>query len=198
MLHLDLKARSLRIQKKFKKKNKRELPKKARFVYNDVKKPPLPKPVEEPATRDVKPSTNFIKFNTTAAVNSNAKRPTDHHINFLNKPDFGKVPAYLNDVKEEMSKEEQLVKTMMAQHAEEKSKAQPKMRQLSEDERQQLLSNLKAKWEQINKLYQGCTHIIALDSRSKIQRKEQYERELAELERAIERLSKKFVFVEDT
>jgi hypothetical protein len=183
--------------KKFVKKQKRELPKKGRFVYHDAKKPPIPKPTEEPAQRDIQQPKNFIKMNTTAALNASPKRAEDRSINFLQKPDYGKVPGYLNDVKQEIQRETHLVQQIMSQHQETKSRDVPKMRQLSEDERLQLLGNLKAKWEEINKLYQGCTHIIALDSRSKIQKKEQYERELADLERAIERLSKKFVFVED-
>jgi len=182
--------------KNFVKKKKQQLPKKGRFVYSDMKKPPLPKASEGPAPSMGTQPVNFIKANATAVIGAAPPAGAEAPVNFLNKPDFGKVPAYLGQVKQQVSMETQLVQTMMNAQQESKT-AGPKMRQLSEEERQVLLGNLKKKWDEINKLYQGCTHIIALDSRSKIVRKEQYERELAELEVAIERLSKKYVFVED-
>jgi hypothetical protein len=75
--------------------------------------------------------------------------------------------------------------------------SQPQMRQLPEEERLMLLTDLKTKWGLVNKKYQLGSHMVNLDTIGKIRRKEQYESELRQLEAAIEKLSRSPVFVQD-
>jgi len=182
---------------KFVKKSKSALPKKGRFVYSDTQKPPLPKAAGDPGPTSPKPTKNYVRANATAVIGAMPAPREERDVNFFHKHEYGQVPTYLGAVKQEMKKEDDLVQRTLAETQAAAQRNQPKMRPLGEDERQQLLASLKKKWEEVNKLYQGCTHVIALDSRSKIAKKEQYERELSELEMAIDRLSKKYVFVED-
>lgn len=59
-----------------------------------------------------------------------------------------------------------------------------------------LLQDLKQKWEVVNRQYQLMTHIVQLDTHGKTKRKEEFELQLSQLERSIEKLSKPNVFVQ--
>jgi len=54
---------------------------------------------------------------------------------------------------------------------------------------------LKAKWEKVNTDYQSQTHVTLMDTEGKVRRKEKCEAELSQLEKDIERLSKKNIQV---
>jgi hypothetical protein len=128
---------------------------------------------------------------------ADARKPVDTSVDYLRKPDFGKVPAYIDNVKNEITAEKEYIRQVMEREREEEEKYSPKMRLLPENERENLLVELKQKWEAVNKQYQGITHIVTLDTMGKVRRKEQYENELQQIEKSIEKLSKKFVFVHD-
>ena len=66
---------------------------------------------------------------------------------------------------------------------------------MDEKEKEELLSALKAKWNHINESYQKMT--FTLDTPAKRSRKENYEADLAQLEKDIQMLSRKNVFVSD-
>ena len=68
---------------------------------------------------------------------------------------------------------------------------------MTEEEREELLDGLKLKWEAVNEKYQKITHVVKLDTMSKVRRKEQYESELDDLEKAITKLSRRVVIVQD-
>mmetsp|Transcript_30689 Transcript_30689/g.67226 ORF Transcript_30689/g.67226 Transcript_30689/m.67226 type:complete len:87 (+) Transcript_30689:1086-1346(+) len=71
------------------------------------------------------------------------------------------------------------------------------MRQLEEGERLELIDQLKAKWDDVNATYQRSSvlSLASLDTIGKVKRKEMYEAQLAQIERDIEKLSKKVVYV---
>jgi len=72
---------------------------------------------------------------------------------------------------------------------------------LPEDEREELLEALKAKWDDVNEEYQKLAHQTISTSNAtigQVRKKEQCERQLDQLEKDIERLSKKGpIFVVD-
>lgn len=172
-----------------------DLPEPTRFEYKIKTKQPLDdhndvyqKPVA---------SKNFIKENALNIIMSETKKRDTNDLDWTKKADFGKVPDYLDSVKQEIQAEKQYIRQVMKKEEEEHNRYQPKMKLLSEDERQALLIDLKRKWETVNKQYQTITHIVNLDTIGKIRRKEEYEAQLQHLEKSIEKLSKKFVFVHD-
>ena len=133
---------------------------------------------------------NFIAANAAENILAPAvKKPLDGQADFLHKPDYGQVPAYLDRVKSEIADEYRYIQELQQENAE----IQNGMRLLAEEERLQILDGLKQKWSQLNTQYQ--TMSFTVDTIAKRRRKEQYERELAELERDIERMSKQFVYV---
>ena len=176
----------------FTKKHEREpkLPPPQKFTYGDeeARRPALPKgkPVMGLVT-----SKNFITANAVENILAVPKKPMDKNVDYLNKPDYGKVPEYLDRVKSEIQEEYQYIKTMQdARLAEENDNG---VRALSEDERLELLDKLKQKWEKTNKEYQVLS--FTLDTAPKKARKERYEAELSQIEKDIEVMSRKNVFV---
>merc|ERR1712137_747797 len=73
----------------------------------------------------------------------------------------------------------------------------PPIRMLDDDERRHLIDDLKAKWDQINILYQKTTHWTTPDTIGRVTRKEKYEAQLAQIEKDIEKLNKKNVYVDE-
>ena len=120
-------------------------------------------------------------------IDEELKRISDEHEEIKIKQLDTRLELQLKEAAE-VAKKKQL---------EEEEKYQPKMRLLPEEERERLLIELKQKWETVNKQYQGITHIVTLDTMGKVRRKEQYENELQQIEKSIEKLSKKHVFVHD-
>lgn len=202
-----------------KKQSQPDLPQPTRHTYTDIRKPPVPIEATSyhftsSASADSSPSSrssnlsnsiwnsnrsrrNFISENALSVIMSDARKPVCSSINYLSKPDYGQVPEYLESVKKEMTAERDYIRSVVASAREEEQKYQPRLQLLSEEERVRLLTDLKLKWEGVNRAYQGITHIVTLDTTGKVRRKEEYETELGQLEKAIERLSKKHVFVQE-
>ena len=66
---------------------------------------------------------------------------------------------------------------------------------MDEQDRVALLRDLKHRWNQMNNAYQLITHHVYLDTMLKVKQKEYYEAQLAQLEKDIEKMSKKYVFI---
>lgn len=185
------------------------LPPPRRFEYTDKRFPTVSEALSattKPAPREPK---NFIAENAMAVIRGINDYPPGNKdsvvsskmdqpsTNYLKKSDFGKVPKYLDKVKKEVAAEKEYIREAMEQEMEMQMASQPKMRMLPEDERVKLLDQLKKKWEAVNKQYQNMTHLVSLDTIGKVRRKEEYESQLQQLEKSIDKLSKKFVFVQD-
>lgn len=177
------------------KRSTRDLPRNEKFEYKDRMKPSLDtKPLR---TREVpKKTKNFITENALAAIMAESKRATKNDIDYMHKPEYGKVPAYLEDVKHQVTKEKEYIRTMMQRERDDHSH-QPKLVLLPEEERLRLVEDLKRKWDEVNKKYQLISHNVVLDTIGKVKRKEQCEAELSQLEKAIERMSKRNIYIQE-
>lgn len=110
---------------------------------------------------------------------------------YLAKADYGQVPAYLGEVQKEIEAEKEYVRQLFSDQG---AVGGPAMKEMPEDEREMLLDALKEKWDSVNKVYQAITHKRISSSTSTagaIRRKENCEKELAQLEKDIQRLSVK-------
>lgn len=85
-------------------------------------------------------------------------------INYLKKEDYGKVPAYLSQVKEEIRRENEMIETYIKRQERPSTDEQEGFAVLTEAERVELIDALKAKWDTINANYQKITHLVVLDS----------------------------------
>ena len=103
------------------------------------------------------------------------------------------MPAYLHEVKAQIEEERTMIQEML-QSQNEMEGGFDMVTELSEAERKELIAALKAKWDAVNAQYQLITFKRVSSSNSTVgavRRKEECERQLAQLEKDIERLSAK-------
>merc|ERR1711935_1222819 len=96
---------------------------------------------------------------------------------------------YLQKIKGEIMDEYEYIRQMQQAQCE---AGPPGMRLLEEEERVALVDDLKQKWDDVNVQYQQ-TSCLSLASLGKVKRKEMYEAQLAQIEKDIEKLSKKSI-----
>lgn len=177
-----------------------KLPEPRKFDYTDAKtrKAGVPKREEKPVMGLVT-SKNFITCNAVENILAVPKKTDVRQVSYMNKKGYGKVPAYLEKVKGEIQDEYNYIMQMQeaggmdeSYGAEEEGYGSTRM--LSENERMEMLAGLKTNWDRINKAYQTLS--FTLDTPAKKQRKEEFEAQLEQIERDIERLSKRNVFIE--
>lgn len=145
---------------------------------------------------------NFIALNAIKAIKMKPPRDDtpEWQKNYKKRPGFGQIPQYLNEIKTELDYEKKQIEAVMMARQQDSNhhrRGQPQMRIMSEEERIDLLEKLKAKWEAVNAEYQKTAHVVTLDTRGKIRRKEECEQQLTQLEKSIDKLSKKVVYVCD-
>merc|ERR1712178_90246 len=102
---------------------------------------------------------------------------------------YGRTPAYLAKIQGDIEAEYKYIRQLQLQEEEERKS---QVRVLSQEEKDGLISGLKAKWEQVNTDYQATTHLTKLDTIGKVKRKEKYEAELSQIEKDIEKLNRKY------
>jgi catalase len=120
-----------------------------------------------------------------------APKPTGNmELNYMKKEDFGKVPAYLAQVKEEIKRENQMIERYVKEQMGEVEEAPEVFEEFSEEERMALVDALKAKWDSVNAQYQKITHLVKLDTTGQLRRKETLEAQLTKLENDIQRLDR--------
>lgn len=154
-------------------------------------KPDVPKTSDIPVMNLVT-SKNFVVANAVETILAAPKKVGSTAKDYLQKEDFGKVPKYLKNIKQDIDAEYDYIRMLQDQ---EEQEANSMMRPMAEEERLQLIAGLKAKWEAVNTEYQGATHLTVLDSQGKMYRKERWEAQLAQIEKDIERLNKKNIIV---
>merc|ERR1711939_1236343 len=171
-----------------------KLPEPRKFDYHDTteRKPPVPERTEKPVMGLVT-SKNFITCNAVENILAVPKKTDVRQVSYMNKKGYGKVPAYLEKVKAEIQDEYNYIQQMQEAYEEEGDDG-CRTRALSNEERLDMVEGLKTNWDRINKAYQTLS--FTLDTPAKKQRKEEFEAQLEQIERDIERLSKRNVFVE--
>ncbi|CAJ1354116.1 unnamed protein product [Effrenium voratum] len=147
---------------------------------------------EEKPVMNLVTAKNFIVANAVEVILAAPKKLPEGSRDYLKKEDYGKTPKYLTHIKKDIDAEYQYIRAL--QQAREQEEAD-RMRPLSEEERNGLIEGLKTKWEQVNTAYQGGTHITKLDTMGKMKRKERHESELMQIEKDIEKLSKKNIII---
>merc|ERR1712224_1198264 len=174
---------------------KREDP--SKLVPSSLKtrhRPGVPKADEKPIMNLVT-SKNFIVANAVETILAAPKKVSSGAKDFLNKEDYGKVPKYLTSIKRDIEAESDYISHIMEQQ---EAANRSQVRPLSDAEREDMICGLKAKWEQINTDYQATTHLTKLDTIGKVKRKEKFEAELSQIEKDIERLSRKNIMVDQS
>lgn len=151
----------------------------------------MPKLSDQPVMNLVT-SKNFVVANAVETILAAPKKLPEGAKDYIKKEDYGKVPKYLQHIKQDIEAEYQYIRQLQ----DERDQAEAdRVRPLSDEERQNLLEGLKAKWEQVNTAYQAETHQTKLDTMGKMKRKEKNEATLMQIEKDIEKLSKRNIHV---
>jgi len=137
-------------------------------------------------------SKNFIVANAVENILAAPNGYNTGNKDYLRKEDYGKVPKYLSHVKADIEAEYDYIRKLEQERAD---MTRSNVRSLEEAERQDIIINLKAKWESVNTSYQGTTHLTKLDTIGKIKRKETYEAALTQIEKDIEKMNRKNILV---
>jgi len=157
-------------------------------------KPTVPRRDEQPI-HNLVTSKNFVVANAVETILAAPRKPADNTKDFLAKEDYGKTPKYLAHIKKDIQDEFDYIRELQQQREDRnRSLVSP----LEEAERVQLIDGLKAKWEQVNTSYQATTHLTKLDTIGKTKRKEQYEAQLTQIEKDIEKLNRRNILVDAT
>jgi len=172
-----------------------KLPEPTKFEFPETigRKPRPPKRDERPV-QGLVTSKNFITCNAVENILAVPKKTDVRQVSYMNKKGYGKVPAYLEKVKAEIQDEYNYIQQMQEAY-EEQGEDGCRTRVLNDGERMEMIEGLKTNWDRINKAYQTLS--FTLDTPAKKQRKEEFEAQLEQIERDIERLSKGAIFVEE-
>jgi|ERR1711907_682097 len=173
-----------------------KLPEPKKFEFTDAvdKKPAVPRRNERPVLGLVT-SKNFITCNAVENILAVPKKTDVRQVSYMNKKGYGKVPAYLEKVKAEIQDEYNYIQQMQEAYDEQGDDGQCRTRMMANDEKMAMLEGLKTNWDRINKAYQTLS--FTLDTPAKKQRKEEFEAQLEQIERDIEKLSKGTLFIEE-
>lgn len=123
---------------------------------------------------------NFVKDNYTTAIKGPGRKSSHDKATFKGT---GKVPAYITKRKSELKQEQEMQATLRAEADNDTG-----LTLMPEDERQSLLQGLKANHTSLQKAYLGLSVIV--DTIPKKDKKQQMERQLADLEKDIAMLER--------
>lgn len=118
------------------------------------------------------------------------KKTNDTKLDYTKKEDYGKVPAYMTQVKEEIRRENEMIERYVKHAMGEVDAPEVEYEEMTEAERLELLQQLKDKWDVLNAQYQRSSHLVRLDTTGQVRRKEDLERELAKIEKDIDNLER--------
>lgn len=160
-----------------------------------AEKPAVPSREEKPIM-GLKTCKNFITANAVEAILSEPRKIDKENVDFMEKEGYGKVPDYLDRVKGEVQRENELVDQYVRDQMRRNEEVdgddefETLSEKMSEEERKDLIDSLKCRWDHVNSKYQKICHRVAIETLGDKKRKEAQEAELQQLEEDIEKLSR--------
>ncbi|GMF26911.1 unnamed protein product [Phytophthora lilii] len=147
----------------------------------------------------LKSAKNFVTANaveTILAIPGHRARVKNEPPQYMKKEDYGQVPRYLSQVKDEIERENSMIEEFVRQnHNLMEEDSRDRVEPMDESERLALVDALKSKWDHVNAKYQKLCHNVVFDTLGKVRRKETFEKELTQLEKDIQLLEKGHVIV---
>ncbi|KAG2502548.1 hypothetical protein JM16_009521 [Phytophthora kernoviae] len=169
-----------------------------KFTYSGQTRPPVVKKDDKPIM-GLKSAKNFVTANaveTILAVPGYRARAKNEPPQYMTKEDYGQVPRYLSQVKDEIERENSMIEEFVRQnHNLMEDDGRDRVEPMDERERLALVDALKSKWDHVNAKYQKLCHNVVFDTLGKVRRKETLEKELTQLEKDIQLLEKGHVVV---
>lgn len=159
------------------------------------RKEPVPCRSEQPqyglySTKD------YVRANAIENILAEPKKRDGNQQSFMHKRSYGKVPKYLKRVQAQSQYEKEHTGALSSSTdglGSSDGLFGPSLRALTDAERDELVYELKLKWERVNEAYQKLPFTI--DTPQRKARKEHHEAELKQLENDIEALQNKAVVI---
>lgn len=155
------------------------------FMRSDGSSKPLVPRREDKPVMGLRTSKNFITANAVEAILSVPQMPQNDGVDYISKEDYGKVPEYLSQVKEEIRRENDMIDEYVRKQLAQDEDAPEEFTEMEEQLRIDLINKLKTKWDDVNEKYQKICHRTSFESFGDIAFKEGKERELKKLENDI-------------
>eukprot|EP00994_Dinema_validum_P008538 NODE_783_length_1353_cov_70.443252_g572_i0.p1 GENE.NODE_783_length_1353_cov_70.443252_g572_i0~~NODE_783_length_1353_cov_70.443252_g572_i0.p1 ORF type:complete len:273 (+),score=61.08 NODE_783_length_1353_cov_70.443252_g572_i0:70-888(+) len=133
---------------------------------------------------------NFIVANAVDNILAVPKKATAPKALHMTSRKAGKVPKYLTSIKQEIAAENEYIQRLQQNNQQAEN---DQMQPMSEEAKAEIVAGLKRRWDEIHKAYQALTFNV--DSVNKVQRKEGLEVEMEQIEKAIQKLTKKTIFI---
>ncbi|CAM9590721.1 unnamed protein product [Ascophyllum nodosum] len=152
------------------------------------RKPPVPGRDERP-TMGLVSDKNFLTANAMDAILAvpvNRQRPP---VDYLAKEDYGRVPEYLGHVKKEIRAENEMVEEFVREQMGIRSTTEDEAPEIPRQEQEELVGQLKAKWDNVNARYQQLAHHTFFEH-GRLKAKARLEGELDEIEAYIAKLTR--------
>ncbi|EAY02220.1 enkurin, putative [Trichomonas vaginalis G3] len=173
--------------------SKKELPPKTRVVpkgNEGLNNPPVPKAKDIPKLKEHLKK-NYILENWKQAPKTKKLHPEKQETWYTDKPDYGQVPAYMDRVKQEAADEAEYWDNVRESMVPEDTET--RCRLLSEEERIEILNGLYANLAENKKRYASLS--FGQDNLSFRRKKEEMEREAAQLEADIKTFERPNVYI---
>lgn len=151
-----------------------KLPAPKAFIRDEEKKPGVPTREEKPIY-GLKTSKNYITANAVENILQAPRRLAGSEAKFTDKEDYGRVPEYLQRIKQERKEEDDFIT-----HIQQVRREQTGMKILPEEERLKILGGLKDRWTELNKQYISGTSVVIGTERARL-RKENLEAQLTQV-----------------
>mmetsp|Transcript_19266 Transcript_19266/g.58266 ORF Transcript_19266/g.58266 Transcript_19266/m.58266 type:complete len:255 (-) Transcript_19266:87-851(-) len=156
--------------------------------YRASRKDAVPSRNERPVY-GIKTSKNFIEANAIDAILTAPPAKTEGPELMMKRPEFGKVPRYLDDVKAEIQIENDMIDAVVREHlGQAQAEEVEYLEELPDDERDALKAQLQERLDAVNRRHQLIAHHTKLEHNQK-RKKEHLEMEMDRLEADIKRLS---------
>ena len=132
-------------------------------------KPLVPSSDEVPIM-GLKTSKNFIVANAVENILAVPRNVDGESKLYVQKQDYGKVPDYLGKVKDAIATENEIMREYLQQETAPMAGEDSQGDLMSEEDRQELIHELKLKWDEVNKEYQKSAHNVKLDTINKLRK----------------------------
>jgi hypothetical protein len=174
----------------------------------EKRKPPVPDQIKDRPLLGIKTTKNFVSQNAVDTIMTVPKKPEKNVVDtrkgdkfqldpsglapvYVKKKEFGAVPNYIIERREESLKAKEEYEKYMAEYFKRGA-----MRAMTEEEREAILSGLKQNWDELQKTYLSLS--VVTDTIPKRMRKEKIETEMKLLEKDIDLLQRhQLIYVAD-
>ncbi|CAF0774141.1 unnamed protein product [Brachionus calyciflorus] len=175
---------------------------------NEKIRPPVPDPVKDRPLLGIKTNKNFISQNAVDTIMAVPKKPEKNLVDtrkgdkfpldpsglapvYVKKKNFGSVPTYIIERKEETVRAKAEYEAYMEEYFKKGA-----LRTMTDDERESILQGLKKNWDELHHAFQSLS--VVIDTIPKKMRKEKLEQDMKALEKDIDLLQRhQFIYIAD-